>query len=109
MRALVAVLGLLTSSVALAQDCTFDPARVAGPRQVMRRLSQTAEAVAPSSSHRRAVSAPQQPKYPVRNFIDTEIFGLMDHDGVAWTSPATDEEFLRRVTLDLTGQIPDVA
>ncbi|HEX4684472.1 MAG TPA: DUF1553 domain-containing protein [Gemmatimonadaceae bacterium] len=109
MRTLVAVLGLLTSSVAIAQDCTFDPARVVRPREVMRRLSQTAEAVAPSSSHRRPVSAPQQPKYPVRNFIDTEIFGLMDHDGVAWTSPSTDEEFLRRVTLDLTGQIPDAA
>ncbi|HJW95132.1 MAG TPA: DUF1553 domain-containing protein [Thermoanaerobaculia bacterium] len=109
MRALVALLALLTSFVAAAQDCTYDPARVAGPRQVMRRLSQTAEAVAPSSSHRRTSTAPAPPKYPIRNFIDTEVFGLMERDGIAWTSISSDEEFLRRVTVDLTGQIPDAA
>jgi len=40
------------------------------------------------------------------NFIDTEIFGKMTADGVRWTTPSSDAEFLRRVTLDLTGEIP---
>src|SRR5205814_4664094 len=30
----------------------------------------------------------------------------MTADGVRWTGPSSDAEFLRRVTLDLTGEIP---
>src|SRR5205085_11662009 len=36
-------------------------------------------------------------------------FNKMRQDGVVPTTVAGDEEFLRRVTLDLTGQIPDSA
>ena len=43
------------------------------------------------------------------NFIDTDVFNKMRQDGVNPTAIAGDEEFLRRVTLDLTGQIPDAA
>ena len=32
----------------------------------------------------------------------------MVHDGVQWTTRSDDAEFLRRVTLDLTGEVPDV-
>ena len=46
---------------------------------------------------------------PSVNFIDDEIFGKMQKDGVVPTVLAGDEEFLRRVTLDLTGRIPDPA
>lgn len=38
--------------------------------------------------------------------IDEVVFTAMRADGVTPTDPATDEEFLRRVTLDLTGRIP---
>ena len=41
-----------------------------------------------------------------RNFIDDHIFGKMERDGVPHAPPASDIEFLRRVTLDLTGRIP---
>jgi hypothetical protein len=40
-------------------------------------------------------------------YVDEEIFGKMAADGVAPAPPASDAEFLRRVTLDLTGRIPD--
>lgn len=40
------------------------------------------------------------------NFIDDFIFGKMERDGIPHAPPATDLEFLRRVTLDLTGRIP---
>jgi len=41
-----------------------------------------------------------------KNFIDEHIFGKMERDGVPPAPPASDAEFLRRVTLDLTGRIP---
>lgn len=41
-----------------------------------------------------------------RNFIDDYIFDKMERDGVPHAPPASDIEFLRRVTLDLTGRIP---
>ena len=40
------------------------------------------------------------------NFIDEYIFGKMERDGVPPAPLATDQEFLRRVMLDLTGRIP---
>ena len=42
------------------------------------------------------------------NFIDTQLFSRMYQDGVPAADPATDAEFLRRVTLDLTGHIPSI-
>ena len=41
-----------------------------------------------------------------RNYVDDFIFAKMERDGVPPAPPATDAEFLRRVTLDLTGRIP---
>lgn len=43
---------------------------------------------------------------PRNNFIDEHIFGRLETEGVAPARLAGDEEFLRRVTLDLTGQTP---
>jgi hypothetical protein len=45
-------------------------------------------------------------RVPRRNFIDQHIFGKMERDGVAHAPLASDREFFRRVTLDLTGRIP---
>ena len=44
-----------------------------------------------------------------RGTIDIEIFGKMAADGIAPADRSTDAEFLRRVMLDLTGQIPSTA
>lgn len=41
------------------------------------------------------------------NFIDDLLFGQMAADGITPADPAPPEAFLRRVTLDLTGRIPN--
>lgn len=41
-----------------------------------------------------------------RNLIDLHLFAKMQRDGVPHAPLASDHEFLRRVTLDLTGRIP---
>ncbi len=76
-----------------------------------RTSSVTAEAVAPSGRRRAAnpPSSPTAPKIPVINFIDSDVQAKWNSDGVLPTTLSTDEEFLRRVSLDLTGQIPDPA
>lgn len=95
------------------ETCPFGPFDLRSPREqqasLYQQLSAVTEAVAPS--RRRAVTPPKgTPAFPTAvNFIDTEIFGKMQADGIAPTAVAGDEEFLRRVTLDLTGQIPDSA
>src|SRR5438270_7572622 len=46
------------------------------------------------------------PRLEPRNLIDEQIFGKMQRDGIPHAPLATDQEFLRRVMLDLTGRIP---
>jgi len=46
------------------------------------------------------------PRIMRRNFIDQHIFGRMEKDGIPSAPLATDYEFIRRVTLDLTGRLP---
>lgn len=41
-----------------------------------------------------------------RNFVDRRIFTKLREEGVAHAALTSDAEFLRRVTLDLTGRIP---
>jgi hypothetical protein len=52
------------------------------------------------------VSASEVPR---KNFIDDSIFGRMAGVGIQSAPVASDAEFLRRVTLDLTGRIPSGA
>jgi len=42
-----------------------------------------------------------------RNYIDTYIFDAMERNRIPSASLSNDQEFFRRVTLDLTGRIPD--
>jgi hypothetical protein len=68
----------------------------------------TAAGTTTSTLHRAVVPPAQPPlSFTAKNFIDDEIFGKMVKDNVRWTTASTDEEFLRRITLDLTGAIPD--
>lgn len=46
---------------------------------------------------------------PVKSFIDEEIFSKLAAEGAPSAALASDEEFLRRLTLDLTGRIPSPA
>ena len=41
-----------------------------------------------------------------KNLIDEHIFGKMERDGIPYAPLAGDAEFLRRISLDLTGRIP---
>jgi hypothetical protein len=41
-----------------------------------------------------------------KNFIDEHIFGRIEREKIPHAPLATDQEFVRRVTLDLTGRIP---
>lgn len=54
---------------------------------------------------RRATAAAPS-SIPRRNFIDVEIFNRLAARGVASARLSTDQEFMRRVYLDLTGRIP---
>jgi hypothetical protein len=96
-----------------AADCSYraadtpDAARI----RLWHQLSVRAEVVARSlptdaatSSRRRAALHPGS---STSNFVDVEIFGKMKTDGIVPTGASTDAEFVRRVTVDLTGQIPD--
>jgi hypothetical protein len=57
---------------------------------------------------RRAGKVPRPAAAERRNFIDDYILGKMEADGVVAAPPSSDEEFLRRVYLDITGRIPTV-
>ncbi|HMV86417.1 MAG TPA: DUF1549 domain-containing protein [Blastocatellia bacterium] len=46
---------------------------------------------------------------PRKNFIDNILFDRMQRDGIQSAPVCTDEEFVRRVYLDLTGRIPAAA
>jgi hypothetical protein len=90
-------------------SCPLGPFTLQSPRALYHQLSVTAEAVAPSR-HRAVLQPGGGTGFPPSvNFIDNEIFGTMQKNGVVPTVLAGDEEFLRRVTLDLTGRIPDPA
>lgn len=122
--ALVLVAPLCLLGAQSRETCPLGPFDLVSPRQqekaVWHQASAMAELVAPSAavtatavSPRRRVAPipvpPVGPQIPAVNFIDTDILARMTKDGIQPTAISTDEEFLRRVTVDLTGQIPDVA
>jgi Protein of unknown function (DUF1549)/Protein of unknown function (DUF1553) len=105
-------------------DCTFRPQ--GDPDGIARRHAASRATQLFASSHPAAAASAgtsvlagqgfEAPvvRIPRVNYVDDEIFGTMDAarvDGVPiLPSPlASDAEFLRRVTLDLTGRIPDAA
>lgn len=103
---------LFASDVKESCPLANTPAMTPAQRQVeaYRVASTNAEKVAPTSTsggRYRSVTIPVAPKLPVVNFIDSDLFNAMTAAGITPTSISSDEEFLRRVTLDLTGQIPD--
>ncbi len=89
-------------------DCQFlkDPEsfREAQSRHriaVARTTEEVSERV--GGNERKLVSADNIPR---KNFIDNILFDRMVRDGVSAAPLCTDTEFIRRVTLDLTGRIP---
>ena len=94
----------------VAQECTFraNPdaflerqTRVA--REVFERTNQ---GVSRSSRPGKKSDAVPASTLTPRNFIDEEVFGTLAAKNVPSAAMSTDEEFVRRVTLDLTGKLP---
>ena len=95
------------SALASAAECTYrvDPGqfRNAGSRStnaIYQRTLQAAKALPALKAE-----APTSEATP-RSFIDEEIFRKLASNNVAAARLTTDEEFLRRVSLDLTGRLP---
>ena len=63
--------------------------------------SELTETLRPSDRGLRGASAVAR-----RNLIDDFIFSRMERDGIPHAPLSSDEEFLRRIHLDLTGRIP---
>jgi hypothetical protein len=110
MRSAAIVLTALLATPLPAADCPAGNTSVAPHlerERIQRSLSANAELLASSgSSKRRAVGAPAYTPLAVANFIDTHIGAKMAKDKVMPAVIAGDEEFLRRIYLDLTGAIP---
>ena len=91
-----------------SSDCAFVPSH-ADPdgRRQRDAVSRTTRAFA--SAHPVAAGSTFRPaaRIPRVNYVDDEIFGKMEADRVPAAPRSSDAEFLRRVTLDLTGRIPD--
>ncbi len=107
-----------TSALLVAQekqtsiaDCTFkaDPESylTRGPR-IRNEISDRARKVSRAlAGVRYSTGATVDPAaIPRRSFIDDEIFDRLATSNVPSAPLATDEEFLRRVSLDLTGRLP---
>src|SRR5688572_5993053 len=111
MRSTALVLVTLLASPLPASDCPVGGVAIAPHLErdrIQRTLSANAELLTSSSSRRRAVGKPVggYAPLPVANFIDTHIGAKMTRDAVPPAVVSGDEEFLRRVSLDLTGTIP---
>jgi len=95
-------------------DCSFerDPdTYLVGFRRHMEDLAARTERVAkaiPRSNELKAANASID-DVPSQNYIDDHIFGKMRDDGIPHAPLASDAEFLRRATLDLSGRIPTAA
>jgi hypothetical protein len=98
---------------AFSVDCSYlkDPEDLRyDAKKHWRELSQWTEQVAPEKNRTpsRYQSLTDGGLVPRKNFIDEFIFGKMERDGIQPAPAAEDQEFLRRVYLDLTGRIPSL-
>lgn len=102
---LEAIIGSTPKEAPTIGDCSFlNKKKVfVDPKEYAQELSRTTELTAAKIPNR---TYDATAKVPRRNFIDNEIFSKMEDAGIASAPLASDEEFLRRVTMDLTGRIP---
>jgi uncharacterized protein DUF1549 len=94
---------ILLQMFAGSADCTYlnNPDEfLSKPEQRWQEISKVTARVA--SRREVSVSEPM----PRNNFIDEYIFGRMERDGIRPAPITDDQEYVRRVYLDLTGRIP---
>ncbi len=91
-----------------ADDCSYVKSPV-DYRDVVNRhrnsISQLTEMIAERFDQEGVALVPPE-NMPRKNFVDALIFGKMQSAGVESAPVCSDEEFIRRVTIDLTGRIP---
>ncbi len=75
-------------------------------RDIFERAAKMNVRATAGNSARDAVDANTLPR---RNFIDDAIFGKLADQKVPAAALTTDEEFFRRINLDLTGRLPNAA
>ncbi len=98
----------VASEPAIASDCNFlqDPEKFMDSQARHRReISRLTESFSGRLERRVAKLVPAQ-DIPRKNLIDYILFDRMASDGIQSAPLTSDAEFLRRVSLDLTGQIP---
>ncbi|HBY59295.1 MAG TPA: hypothetical protein DEH78_05705, partial [Solibacterales bacterium] len=91
------------------ENCSFrsDPDEfLAREGRLRESIYRTADKIGRSLASRATRYAVAPGEMPRRNFIDDAVFGKLQEKGFASAPLATDEEFLRRITLDITGRIP---
>ena len=88
----------------IGAECSF----IANREDFLQRQSKAAQSV-----YHRTLQAKLAPKAsvaaadaPRRNFIDSEIFRKLEQSNVPAAELSNDAEFLRRISLDLTGRLP---
>jgi hypothetical protein len=96
---------------ATIDDCSFlqDPDKykeaLAEHREELSRSTELISQARMAEGEAPAALVPPQ-NIPRKNLIDNILFDRMARDGVMSAAICTDEEFIRRVTLDVTGRIP---
>src|SRR6266699_2636624 len=98
-----------------AADCTYLKAPDSFPysvelhrREVSDRSAKLGNYLEPILVRSPLTSADQAPM-PRKNLVDDHIFSRLEAAGIQPAPLTSDQEFLRRVTLDLTGRIPSVS
>jgi hypothetical protein len=94
------------------QTCPMPAVELLSPRiqqQAAYHQASVAAELVTGGKHRAVTPGGGGGPLPAVNFIDSDLFDAMKTAGVQPTTLSTDAEFLRRVSLDLTGQIPDSA
>ncbi len=104
----ISVLGVGAISIALGggkpKDLSNMPAEVHAP---LFRLTKTTPRGAETKRLTSSLPPVDSPDaLPAGNLVDVHVFGKMRRDKIPHAPLATDQEFVRRVTLDLTGRIP---
>jgi hypothetical protein len=95
--------------IASVADCTFIANRdevLTRETRIRRETGERAEKVSRAFSLRSAAPAPGGAAMPRRNYIDEEIFGKMARLSVTPARLTDDQEFFRRINLDLIGRLP---
>jgi hypothetical protein len=96
----LALLMAASSAFAAELSCPLYPREARAAHAQRLGMEHTAESMVKKAGQRRAAVPASI------NFIDDHIFGRMAEAGIEPAPVATDESFLRRVSIDLTGRIP---